>query len=486
MSPAPDDPQRTFFDRPMYAVDVRNWPTEKIYPPQAYQEPALAPPGAELTVAPIAPDDARPLPPLDPASSLLRTGDFSLRNSGNRTLNAPKRSWKAELDQGPGPEGEIAGMTCLNMKSMVNDPSQLREALAWRLFASAGVKASQHTFARFGINGRYLGLFSVIEQVDKAMLARHVEGKVRGNLFKVGCGAIGCGTLEYRVGSDGDDSGRQYQTPPETAGAAGSSLESEATYRLRSFSKAPDAESFDDLAALVRTVNGIGLPGGEERFATDAFADRVRAIFDVQPFLRWAAVNVLLGAWDNYFATPGNYYLYNTTRTPGSRDVIGEPFFRFIPWDYDNSFGIDYFGTRWQDTDLLDWPANTEAYRRFNSTSPGPAGRSRIPLVTNLLRHGDFRRYYLEQVEQLLDTTLAPASIDAELARLWPRVATSAYAESDTPYGAPFTGRLFSNDEVYRHVVLQWEVARPDRFINGIRHYVLMRHDRARDQLKTL
>src|SRR5205823_2106662 len=107
--------------------------------------------------------------------------------------------------------------------------------------------------------------------------------------------------------------------------------------------------------------------------------------------LRWAGINVLIGAWDNYFATPANYYLYNSGKAGGADDVAADPYFRFIPWDYDNTFGIDYFGVRWQDTDLLDWPANTGGYWRSN----GGHGTARLPLLQNALRNSEFRRYYL-------------------------------------------------------------------------------------------
>ena len=107
----------------------------------------------------------------------------------------------------------------------------------------------------------------------------------------------------------------------------------------------------------------MGLPGGHGRFAGDAFRASVEAVFDARAFLRWAGVNLLIGGWDNYFATPSNYYLYNSGRADDERGFMGSPYFTFIPWDYDNSFGIDYFGTEWQNTDLLDWPANTRAHR---------------------------------------------------------------------------------------------------------------------------
>jgi hypothetical protein len=234
-------------------------------------------------------------------------------------------------------------------------------------------------------------------------------------------------------------------------------------------------------------VNGAGLPGGDGRFGTDAFASSVRQLFNVEAFLRWAGVNVLVGGWDNYFATPANYYLYNSGKAGGGGDLVADPYFTFIRWDYEHAFGIDYFGTRWQDTDLLDWPANTLGYWRFN----GGSGTSRLPLLQNLLRHRDFRRYYLDHVEHLLDTTFNPAAIEAVTGAdgnggLWDRVSRAAYLESDTPYSRPFTQRQWTNDEVFRNGFAQYELCHDDAFVLGISHYVRMRHDSARAQLRQL
>jgi hypothetical protein len=342
------------------------------------------------------------------------------------------------------------------------------------------VPAPRHTYARLGINGEYLGLFSVIEHVDRAFVRSRFPHGDDGNLYKVSCGDLGCGTLARRRGPDGDDGGTQYRSHDPD----------DPTYRLRSYADGADARTHDDLATFARTLDGDG-----RSFDTDRFASAMREVFAVEDFLRWAGVNVLAGSWDNYFATPANYYLYNAGRpveVGGAPDVMGRPFFCFVPWDYDNSFGIDYFGARWQDTDLVDWPANTEAYRRFNHAT----GRSTIPLVTNLLANTTFRRYYLDHVEHLLDTVFAPAAIDEVIGidgageptggGLWDRVSTSAYLEAETPFGRPGTGRQFVNDEVYRAGARQQELRRPDRFVLGIHHYVRMRHDRAREQLARL
>ena len=114
------------------------------------------------------------VPPPDDAGVLFTTPTFSLVNSGNKTKFAPKRSWKVDVDPGDD-DDKLVGMPRLNLKSMYNDPSQMREAIAWALFRQAGVPAARHTYARVAINGAYQGLYSLIEQVDQGFLREQVR-----------------------------------------------------------------------------------------------------------------------------------------------------------------------------------------------------------------------------------------------------------------------------------------------------------------------
>jgi hypothetical protein len=210
----------------------------------------------------------------------------------------------------------------------------------------------------------------------------------------------------------------------------------------------------------------------------------VDGILNVRAFLRWAGLNLLLGSWDNYFATPSNYYLYNSGYRGDASHFVDRPYFTFIPWDYDNCLGIDYVGTRWQDTDILDWPSNTERYWKGHATS-------RIPLVQNLLKNPDYRQYYLDHLEHLLDTTFNADSIGAKIGKeseggLWDRIRQAAYLEANTPYEAPFTGRQFTNDEVYRAGCRQEQLRHGNATIDGILAYVRERYDTARKQLQEL
>ncbi len=459
-----------FFAAAMYMFHITGFPQQ----PGVLSHQAAAPPGARLDVWPTDPGDARHIPGPGPGGLALSTTAFSLQNSGNRTLHAPKRSWKITLEHTGHGGNHLAGMTRVNLKSMYNDPSQMREALAWRLFREAGVPAARHTYAKLAFDETYYGLFSVIEQVDRRFLKDHFGDNDRGNLYKAYCGDVGCATLEHRAGPDGDDSGRQYFR------AGGD----DRTYRLKTNEADHDANTYDDLAKFIAAINGTGLPGGDGRFGTDAFRESVDAIMNVRAFLRWASVNLLLGSWDNYYATPSNYYLYNSGRLGGAGDFMQSPYFTFIPWDYDNCLGIDYFGTKWQYTDIIDWPSNTRHYWREHAIS-------RIPLVQNLLRNRDYRQYYLDHLEFLLDSQFNPDAISEQImpdsdGGLWGRVHQAAYLESATPYGQPFTGRQFSNDEVYLSGCKQNELRHGQEKADGIIHYVRMRRDSARQQLAEL
>jgi spore coat protein CotH len=315
-------------------------------------EPVKPPPGARLDVWNTDPADRLRVPAPGGEGILFSTTAFALKNSGNRTLRARKPSWRIILDAAEN-GNRLAGMTRINLKAMYNDPSQMREALAWRLFRLAGIPAPRHTYAKLAFGTTYRGLFSVIEHIDKKFLRDHFGKNYRGNLYKTGYRDIGGAHLEYRTGRDGDDSGRQYFIPGSV----------ERTYRLQTNKNNPEVGTYDDLASFIRTINGIGLPGGEERFDTDAFRESVDGIMNVTAFLRWAAVNMLLGSWDNYYASASNYYLYNSGHRGEADDFVSSPYFHFIPWDYDNCLGIDYSGTQWQYADILDWQGKVNRHK---------------------------------------------------------------------------------------------------------------------------
>jgi len=448
-------------------VRIKSWDPQRMGPSSLAEATQVD--GAELEVFRARPDVAGHCPDAEVGEGdrVHATADFSLRTSGNFTNGTPKSSYKVKFTA---KAARLFGMRALNLKAMWNDVSQMRESIAWDQFRKARVAAPRHTYARFCIDGRYYGLYSVIEQVDESFLGTHFGDNDEGNLYKAYWEDIGPATLEHRKGADGDDSGRQYFTASDIE---------ERTYQLQTNEKPdddPKLQTYDDLAAFIRTINGVGLPGdGMAKFDTPQYREAVEAIFDVRGFLRWAGVNTLLGAWDNYYRTPSNYYLYNSGPRSEPKGFMSRPYFHWIPWDYDNSLGIDPMGIDWQYGDIVDW----------RKTSGGPA----IPLVENLLANSELRAYYLDHLDHVLDAAFREDLLSEALGAegsggTIDRVRLSAFLEADGPQSPPHTGRQFTNDQIYwngfEHQELWWAGS---MHAWGIKHFVIMRQDSARKQL---
>jgi hypothetical protein len=392
---------------------------------------------------------------------------FSLRTKGNFTGRTPKPSLRFHFIDANKQDDRTAtplGVNELVLNSMWNDPSQMRETLAWRLFKLARVPSSRTSYARLCINNTYFGLFLVIEPIDATFLADNYPG-TDGPLYATNVSDDGRHHADLAdLGRDGAaymDKGVPGKHPYELVAAP------------------PGRAGFDDLARLVAVINGASLPGkGDARFASEAYRNSVMAIFDVHAFLRWAAVNVLLGAWDNYWLNAQNYYLYDT----GSKN---KPYFHWVPWDYDNTFGIDFTRvTSWENANLLNW-------EEF-------AHRS-LPLIHNLLANPTFKKEYLSAVRSMLADGFNAKQIDAEIGvegsgGLFDRIWTSAKLESDQEFGPQKTQRQFTNHDIWA-VSNQAKLPlnqRTDHLIqnNGwifhIGEYVARREKSAREQLRTL
>jgi hypothetical protein len=450
-----------------YFVRIDGWDPARMTPDRLAEATEVE--GAEVRIYRMEPDSSLHCPDAEVGADDLvySTEAFSLRTSGNFTNGTPKSSYKIGLTN---KEERLYAMKALNLKAMWNDVSQMRESLAWSLFREAGVPASRHTYARLCINDRYYGLYSMIEQVDKAMLKDHFGKKNDdGNLYKAYWADLGPATLAHRRDASGDDSGRQYFTAGDLDAR---------TYQLKTNDDPDDdtaLQTYDDLAALIRAINGVGLPGGDARFDTPAYQAQIESIFNVKAFLRWASVNVLIGAWDNYWRTPANYHVYDSGRRDVEDGFMASPYFTWLPWDYDNSFGIDFFGVPWQAKSIVNWES---------------AGAS-LPLIRNLLANRDYLRYYLDHMEYMLDCCINDAWIERRIGEegrsgLWERLRHSAFLEAATPTAAPHTGRQFTNDQVYWNGFVHHELRTGSQTTLGILHFVRMRHDSARAQLATL
>ena len=155
--------KQEFFDTDMYMFHVTGFPlTGKLVKP-----PAQSFGNAELKVWRIDPNDHRRIPAPSEEGILFRTSGFSLGNRGNRSLRAPKPSWRIDLSKHGGIDNCLAGMSRINLNAMYSDPAQMREALAWHLLGKVGIPSPRHTYAKLAFSASYRGLFSLIERASQ-------------------------------------------------------------------------------------------------------------------------------------------------------------------------------------------------------------------------------------------------------------------------------------------------------------------------------
>jgi hypothetical protein len=153
-----------------------------------------------------------------------------------------------------------------------SDPSLIREKSAADILRMAGVPAARTAFYRvfidFGAGLKYCGLYTAVEVIDDTMI-KDQYGEDKGNLYK-----------------------------PESA--------------LRTFAEADfekknnKTSDFADVQSLISALNSPLRTTNAAQWRTG-----LEAVFNVDMFLRWAAVNTGMVNWDAYGAIAHNYYLYN-------------------------------------------------------------------------------------------------------------------------------------------------------------------------------
>lgn len=241
--------------------------------------------------------------------------DVGIRYKGNSTFSmvtaGAKRSFKIDFDYHV-PDQRYRGRQKLNLNSCSFDPSLGRDALAYAAFRRAGVPAPRTAFAHVTItvpgkyDKEYLGLYTLIEQVDREFLRDRFEHS--GGL---------------RLKPEGVRS-------PEYLGDAWSRYEG--IYRPKRTASPAESQRVMNFARFVSDTT-------DEEFAAQA-----SSYLDVEEFLRFVAVTAMVSNLDNMFQIGHNYYMYLDPTTNR---------FIFMPWDLDLAFAnFPMMGSREEQMDL--------------------------------------------------------------------------------------------------------------------------------------
>ncbi len=292
--------------------------------------------------------------------------DVAIRPRGNTSRNAVKKSWKLKFNEFV-PGREVHGLEKLNLNGHQNDPSVIRGKLAWDVFNAFGVPSPRASMARLVINEGSLvdDVYANVEQIDDEFLAAWF-GNDTGNL--------------YQCAYKGARADLRYVPPGDAAAYA--NLGSP-TYELENDS---GADQHGDLADFIAFIE----------FADDAtFAAEIADRFSIDNFLRSMAVDCVNGSWDNIWYGANNFFLYANPDTG---------VFEYIPYDLDNSYGIDFFLTDWAAR-----PAETFGDGGFGWDFGSPyGGGAEPPLVRRIFAIDAYRDQYFRYVRELVGAIGTP------------------------------------------------------------------------------
>lgn len=180
------------------------------------------------------------------------------------------------------------GRTFKTLKRMTlnnnrQDPSFVRQCLAYDLFSKAGIIAPRCNLAQVYVNGNDLGVYSHIESIKKPFLERTFKDK-SGNLY------------EAQVADLGTHLKDKFE------------LKTNKTLNDRS-----------DLAAFSSVLDE----------GDDTFLDELKKYIDLDEFITYWAIESMIGHWDSATGNSNNFYMYHNP---------ADGLFHFIPWGTDAAF----------------------------------------------------------------------------------------------------------------------------------------------------
>ncbi|MFM7726376.1 MAG: CotH kinase family protein, partial [Flavobacteriales bacterium] len=278
--------------------------------------------------------------------------------------------------------GDWQNLEKLNLLATVNDPSLMRSKLSHDLFRKMGIAAARTSYTRLYINNEYRGVYLNVEQIDEQMTSTYFDNQGDGNLYKCTYPA----DLDF-ISNNADD----YQFANW----------GERHYDLKTNEYLDD---YTDLSEFIATLNNT--PAANLQCA-------LPGKFHVSEYLKIAAIDVLLGHWDNHIFLKNNFYLYHDQLT----DRI-----RFIPYDLDNTLGIDWIGIDWTNRAIYNWSMEGEER----------------PLYTRLMQNATYRSLFSSHVDELCNGYFHPDSISQQIdhwqSLLQPHVNEDPYYSLDFGY----------------------------------------------------
>jgi spore coat protein H len=338
------------------------------------------------------------------------------RIRGNTSRWSGKKSYKVSFNTYD-PEKKFYDLEKMNINGEHNDPSILRAKLCWDLLRYMEVPASRANHVSLYINKAYYGLYLNVEHIDEEFIRARIGDK-HGNLYKclypADLAYIGANPESYKF----EQNGRR-------------------AYNLKTNQEYDD---YHDLVELIDVINNS---------PSDQFVCNLKESFNVPGYLKIAAFDVLTGNWDNYSYLKNNFYL---CRNP----VTG--IFEFIPYDLDNTFGVDWFDIDWANRDIYNWENQDEVR----------------PLYEKIMSVSEFRDLFSYYMDRIIDNYFNNDSLFSRIDWLHNKI--RPFVINDPYYPLDYGYQISDFDNSLDYVIgahVKW----------GIKPFINQRDASARNQL---
>lgn len=237
--------------------------------------------------------------------------NVGIRSRGFGSRRPTKPGLRVDFDR-YAPDQEFLGLKSVVLDNLTQDPSMMHETIAMRFFGRMGLPAPRQAHARLYVNDTYVGLYGVVESVDKKFLGRVFGADDQGGVENDGY------LFEYRY----------QEGEPWFFNYLGRELDPyKKLFKPQTHERSADETLYRPIEEMLRAI---------EESPSTIWEELVSEFLDLGLFMRHVAVEAFLAEWDGIlgYAGANNFYLY---RFENKKRM------QLIPWDKDNTFrALDY------------------------------------------------------------------------------------------------------------------------------------------------
>lgn len=344
--------------------------------------------------------------------------DIGFRLRGNTSRTSEKKSFKISMNTFA-PGRNFFGVEKINLNGEHNDPTIARSKTCWYLADAMGLPASRSNHVNLYINNQYRGIYLNVEHIDEEFVEKRFGNK-NGNLYK----CLYPADLTYKG------------TNPDLYKA---DFFGRRIYELKTNEARDD---YSDFAAFINVLNNTPLSD---------LPCELEALFNVDQYLKAIVFDVLAGNWDGPIYNKNNFYLYHDQQTG---------LFEYIPYDLDNTLGIDWLGRDWGTRNIYSWR---------NSAEPRP-------IYSRLMAVPEYRDRYSYYLNEAIQSTFTSGALGPYLDSIRDRLAPHVPQDTFYPRSYGFTMQDFRNG--YDQTLSYRQTA------YGIKPYINTRRSEAMNQLQ--